>query len=327
MSENPGWKVHQGALQWASHPLPPRPDGWARLQLELGGVCGTDFQIVEGYADFQGFLGHEFVARVVECPEPGWLGRRVVGEINVGCGHCPDCRSGDPRWCPSRKVLGIRELDGVFARSFLLPLANLHVVDDLSPELAVFCEPLAAALEVDNHLPSGCDVLVVGDGRLGSLIALALRNGHPVTVLGRHAAKLAKLSDLGLKAVSQVDGQWPAVVEASGSASGWETALNLCRPQGVVVAKSTIAGRQSLDTRPLVINALRLQGSRCGPFEPALAALRSGAVDPRPLIDAIVELEELPKALQRRDWLKALVRGDRVNPFLSDTADNNVGRR
>lgn len=307
MTENHGWKVQKKALLWASHPLPPRPRGWARLQLELGGVCGTDLQLVQGYANFNGFLGHEFVATVVECDDASWLGRRVVGEINVGCGRCSECLAGDQRWCPTRRVLGIRGLDGAFARSFLLPITNLHPVDDLESELAVFAEPLAAALEVENHLPQGAEVLIVGDGRLGSLIALALKANHEVTVVGRHAEKLQKLDSLGLKVTRAADRQWPAVVEASGSPSGLETALAACRPRGVVVVKTTVAQTVAVDTRPLVVNALRVQGSRCGPFRPALAALRSGLVDPRPLISGVVELAALPAALNRRDWLKVLV--------------------
>ncbi|MBX3172230.1 MAG: alcohol dehydrogenase catalytic domain-containing protein [Candidatus Eremiobacteraeota bacterium] len=308
MPDNFGWKIFQKAPLWASRPWSELPAGWAGLQLELAGVCGTDLQMICGYADFEGFLGHEFVARVTESDRPDWLGRRVVGEINVGCRLCPDCRAGDQRFCPARTVLGIRGLDGCFAERFRLPLANLHPVADLEPELAVWCEPLAAALEVGPQLSAGLEVLVLGDGRLGSLIGLALRDQHRVTVAGRHPAKLERLRALGLETTQGVSGLWPVVVEATGTAEGAQQALRCCRPRGTVVLKSTVAESGGLDTNLMVVNALRLVGSRCGPFEPALQALRNGRIDPRPLIDQVVDLSEFPKALEARGF-KTLLRG------------------
>lgn len=300
MSENFGWKVVRTAPLWASRPWGELPSGWSSLQLELAGVCGTDLQMVRGYADFDGFLGHEFVARDES-------GRRVVGEINVGCGSCPDCLRGDQRFCPGRTVLGIRGLDGCFAQRFRLPSANLHPVDDLAPELAVWCEPLAAALEVGQHLAPGVEVLVLGDGRLGALIALALRGNHPVTLAGRHPAKLERLRAMGLETAQGVAGLWPVVVEATGTAGGAQQALRSCRPQGTVVLKSTVAQSGGLDTNLVVVNALRVLGSRCGPFAPALRALRSGQVDPRPLIDQVLDLREFPKALEARGFKTLLL--------------------
>ena len=301
MSDNYGWKISQTSPLWAARPWTELPAGWSCLQLELAGVCGTDLQMLRGYADFDGFLGHEFVAR-------DQAGRRVVGEINVGCGSCPDCLRGDARFCPGRTVLGIRGLDGCFAERFRLPTANLYPVDDLAPEVAVWCEPLAAALEVENHLTPGSEVLVLGDGRLGSLIALALRSQHPVTVVGHHGHKLERLRALGLETSQGVTGLWPAVVEATGTAAGAQQALRCCRPQGTVVLKSTVAQSGGLDTNLMVVNALRVVGSRCGRFEPALAALRSGLVDPRPLIEQVLDLSEFPKALEARGF-KTLLRG------------------
>lgn len=308
MSEYSGWQVLQKAPLWASHRWPGLAPGWACLQLELAGVCGTDLQMVRGYADFDGFLGHEFVARVLESDRPEWLGRRVVGEINVGCGSCHDCARGDQRFCPTRTVLGIRGLDGCFAQRFRLPLANLHAVDDLEPELAVWCEPLAAALEVGLHLTPGLEVLVLGDGRLGSLIGLALRDQHQVTIAGRHPAKLERLRALGLNTTLGVTGSWPAVVEATGSAEGAQLAQRHCRPQGTVILKSTVADSKGLDTNLMVVNALRVIGSRCGAFEPALQAMRDGRIDPRPLIEQVLDLSELPRALAGGGF-KTLLRG------------------
>ena len=304
MKQNFGWKVSEKAPLWASRPLPERPAGWARLQLVLAGVCGTDVQMLQGYADFDGFLGHEFVARVLECDHPGWEGRRVVGEINVGCGVCPDAR-----FCPHRRVLGIRGLDGCFAETFQLPLANLHFVDDLDTQSAVWCEPLAAALDVGLHLPPGVEVLILGDGRLGALIGLALKSSHPVTLLGRHPEKLERLRALGLATLDQTQREWPAVVEATGTAAGAALALQLCRPQGRVILKSTVAQSAGVDTNRLVIQAFHLIGSRCGRFEPALQALRSGRVDPRPLIDEVMDLADFPRAVARRGGFKVLLRG------------------
>ena len=309
MSETWGWNVAQGKLQWAARPLPQLPEGWARMQLVMGGVCGTDLQLIHGYAGFDGFLGHEFVGQVTECAQSEWVGRLVVGEINVGCGHCPGCRQGDARFCPERVVLGIRHLDGAFAQSFQLPVGNLFPVDDLDPQLACWAEPLAAALEVGKLLDSATEVVVLGDGRLGSLIALSLQSDHQVRVVGRHAHKLERLRSLGLDAVDTIRGQWPVVVEATGSAAGLNQALRLARPGGLVVIKSTVAQPEVIDTTPIVVNALRVVGSRCGFFGPALEAMRSGRVDPRPLVDQVLDLSEFPQAVERRDWVKVLLRG------------------
>lgn len=294
-----GWKVGPQGLFWEELEVPPLPPGWARLKLVLGGLCGTDLQLLAGYAGFSGVLGHEFVAEVVEAPESSWLGRRVVGDINVGCGSCPDCLQGDSRFCPGRRVLGLRGLDGVFADSFMLPLRQLHPVDDLEPELACWTEPLAAALEVETHLATGSQVLVLGDGRLASLIALVLQRRHRCTVLGRHPWKLQRLRHLGLEAVEELGPEeWPVVVEATGSSSGLEVALARCATRGLVVLKSTVAQAAAVNWSPVVIKALRVVGSRCGLFAPALQSLRKGEVDPRPLVDARIPLSKLPEGLK-----------------------------
>ena len=170
------------------------------------------------------------------------------------------------------------------------------------------CEPLAAALEVGQHLAPGLEVLILGDGRLGSLVALALRDRHPVRLVGRHPEKLERLRALGVETAPNIAGLWPVVVEATGTAEGAQQALGCCRPQGTVVLKSTVAHSGSLDTNLIVVNALTVVGSRCGPFEPALQALRSGQVDPRPLIDQVLDLDEFPRALAARGF-KTLLRG------------------
>lgn len=317
MSQNQGWRVSSEGLAWQAFPREPLAPGWARLRLVVGGLCGTDKQILEGYASFSGVLGHEFVAEVVECQQAEWLGRRVVGEINVGCGRCSRCQVPDgQRFCDERRVLGLRGLDGAFAESFDLPLGNLFAVDDLDPQLACFCEPLAAALEVLEHVPSGSEVLVMGDGRLGSLIGLVLaaHSRHQVLLLGRHRQKLRRLESLGLTVATALPvRQWPVVVEATGSCSALAQAFEVCQPQGTVVVKSTVAQAQELNWSPVVIKALKVIGSRCGPFGPALEWLRRGRVDPRPLVDKILPLAQVPEGLagmREQGWVKVLISAD-----------------
>lgn len=303
MCKNYGWIASHGQLKWASRPWPEEHSDWSNLRLELGGICGTDIQIIGGYADFAGFLGHEFVATDLK------TGQRVVGEINVGCGCCSTCLQGDQRFCSQRSVLGIRGLDGCFAQRFQLPTKNLYPVDDLAPELAVWTEPLAAALNVEQYLPVNCPILILGDGRLAALIGLALKDHHDITVAGRHPEKVERLQAIGLKTTTTITDLWPAVIEATGSAQGINQALQICRPQGTVIVKSTVAGHFALDTNLIIINNLKVIGSRCGHFLPALEALRSGRIDPRPLIDQICSLEQLPQAFQRSGGFKTLVRG------------------
>ena len=305
-----GWHIRAEGLSW--QPLAKRElgSGWARLELVLGGVCATDYQLLAGYADFHGVIGHEFCARVVECEEKDWLGALVVGDINVGCGRCPDAR-----FCPHRQVLGIRDLDGVFAESFALPLENLVRVDDLDPSLACWAEPLAAALELHRHLGPGEPVLVLGDGRLASLISASLvEAGHPVDVLGRHAEKLERLRQLDCHTHLRLpDGEWPVVVEASGSPLGLEQALRLTAPLGKVILKSTTAAKAEIQTSPIVVKALQVIGSRCGLISEAVQWLRQGRLDPRPWVSQVVSLEELPQAMQRRNF-KLLVSGPGIEP-------------
>lgn len=300
-----GWVAQGGELVWIRRDQPSLPPDWARLRLVLGGVCGTDLHILAGYAGFSGFLGHEFVADVVECASPEWVGVRVVGGINVA-------EAADPRFSPERRVLGLRGLDGVFAESFQLPVRNLLAIDALDPQLAVWAEPVAAALEVAAHIPAGTPVAVLGDGRLGALIALVLRRDHPVTVFGKHAHKLRRLAALGLATASDSSDEFPAVVEATGSAGGFAAALERVEPQGIVVLKSTVAVPQVQDLNPVILKAVQVVGSRCGDIGAALQVLRAGEVDPRPLVDAVVPLSRLPEAIQgmrERGWLKVLVSG------------------
>ncbi len=285
--------------------VPRRPPGSALLRLIVAGICNTDLELQRGYYNFQGTPGHEFVARVADSDNPNLLNKRVVGEINVACGECDFCRIGLGRHCRERSVLGILRHQGAFAEYFTLPEANLHIVPDgIADEEAVFTEPLAAACEILDQIPlqSGTEVAVLGDGKLGLLIAQTLlANGLDVMVYGRHEAKLTIARAAGARV--QASGELPkaaysCVIECSGSAQGLSAAIQMTRPRGTVVMKSTTYERVSLDMAPVIVNEISLVGSRCGRFEPALALLENGQVHVAPLISAEFPLAEAPKAFE-----------------------------
>lgn len=300
---------------------PPRPSDEAVVRVSLSGVCNTDLEIVRGYAGFRGTLGHEFVGVVESAPgAPETVGRRVVGEINAGCGVCDLCRGGDPRHCATRTVLGIVAREGAHATHLALPARNLLVVPDAVPdEAAVFAEPLAAALAVAERVAVAKSdrVAVVGDGKLGLLCAQALATtGAAVTAVGRHKEKLALLARRGIATALEADAEpWKAafdvVVEASGAESGLRRALDLVRPRGTIVLKSTFHGEPRLAAWRVVVDEIAIVGSRCGRFAPALAALASGAVDVLPMISAEFALKDGVRALDRaaeKGVLKVLLR-------------------
>ena len=314
------------ALRWSEgtlalvddHPEPTiDPSRDALVGVRLAGVCSTDLQILAGYMGYEGVLGHEFVGEVLEGP-PAWQGKRVTAEINFACGACERCAQGLGRHCARRTVLGILGADGCFAERVRIPLANLHAVPDSVPdEQAVFTEPLAAAFEIPEqvHLTPGCRAVVLGDGKLGSLIAQVLRrSGARVEVVGRHAAKLARLAKLGVT-TRLADDPLPTgadlVVEATGSEAGLQRAIETVRPRGTLVLKSTVAAEHSLSLAPLVIDEITVVGSRCGPFAPALAALEAGEVQVEPLIEATYPLDEGLEAIghaNRKGATKVLLR-------------------
>ena len=285
----------------------PEPGpGFARVRVALSGVCNTDLELVKGYMGFRGVLGHEFVGRVDAGPRE-WLGRRVVGEINFACGRCDACAAGLGRHCPMRSVMGILNADGALAEQVLVPVANLHAVPDAVPDAhAVFTEPLAAACEVleQVRVEQGTPCLVLGDGKLGLLVAQVLADaGARVRAVGRHPEKLALLAARGVDTCLEND--WtpeptaPLVVEATGSADGLRLAIAATRPRGTLVLKSTLAEHPRVDLAPLVIHEIQLLGSRCGPFAPALRALAERRVDVEPLISARVPLARAEEALKR----------------------------
>jgi threonine dehydrogenase-like Zn-dependent dehydrogenase len=280
----------------------------AIVHIRRAGICDTDLQILRGYHGFRGVLGHEFVG-VVDADDPSALaGQRVVADINVGCGACVECRSRGGHHCRARSVVGIHARPGVFAERVALPRANLIAIpSELDDERAVFAEPLAAALhvldELQGELGTG-DVWVLGDGKLGLLIALALRGaGVAVRLIGHHRSKLALAEAAGIETalehdLDESDRQAAGVVvEATGSRSGLARAIDLCAPRGIVVIKTTRADPISIDLAPVVVKELRLVGSRCGDMSRAVEALARGTIDPRALIQARFTLDDAEQAL------------------------------
>jgi threonine dehydrogenase-like Zn-dependent dehydrogenase len=296
---------------------PAEMPGEAIVRVRAAGICGTDLELARGYMDFDGVPGHEFVGIVERAEEPEWIGARVVGEINAACGTCETCRDGLGRHCPRRSVLGIVGRDGAFAELLRLPLVNLRRVPDSVPDRdAVFTEPLAAAFEILDQVtpPPGSRTLVLGDGRLGQLCAevLALAGAAPL-VSGHHPHKLARLERRGFavtRAPDPAERRFDLVVEATGSPSGLREALALVRPRGTVVLKSTYHGECPVSLAGLVIDEVRLIGSRCGRFEPALAQLERDASVVEDMISAEYPLHEARQAFDhaaRADALKVLL--------------------
>lgn len=292
-------------------PLVEQP-GEARIRPTLGGVCATDLELVKGYMGFAGVLGHEWVGVVEESDDAALVGRRVVGDINCPCGVCATCRAGRLTHCPQRTVLGIQDRDGAFAEQLRLPSGNLHVVPDGVPdEAAVFVEPLAAGLEIlqQVHVRPTDRVAVLGVGRLGQLCARVLAlTGVEVVAVSRSPERLTLLpSGIGRATLAEVEealaaGRWTrrdVVVDCTGNPDGLALATKLVRPRGTLVLKTTTHDVGALTPIPWVLDELTLVGSRCGPFEPALRLLASGAVDPTPLITARYGLEDGVQALER----------------------------
>jgi 2-desacetyl-2-hydroxyethyl bacteriochlorophyllide A dehydrogenase len=312
-----------GQLSIREVPKPHPAAGEALVHVRFAGICGTDRQILKGYAGFRGVPGHEFVGEVVECQSSAWVGKRVVGEINISCGHCDWCRHGLGRHCKSRAVMGIINWQGAFAEFVTLPIVNLHEVPAKIPdEVAVFAEPVAAACEILEQMPraAGMRAAVVGAGRLGLLVAQVLRHaGSDVTVIGRNARKLDLARSWGLCGVRaegassdrKLPGKsFPLVVEATGSPEGLGAAMRLVEPRGTVVMKSTFHQPAQFDTAKLVVDEITLLGSRCGNFEKALELLKAGVIHTREMIWKTFPLEQGLEAfheLENPDCLKVLL--------------------
>jgi alcohol dehydrogenase len=300
--------LFDGQLRLANeYPEPRLAPSEALIRPALVGICNTDIEITRGYMGFRGVLGHEFVGVVQDCEDRAWVGRRVVGEINAACRRCAVCARGDESHCPERTTLGIDRRDGAMAELFSLPIACLHEVPASVPDqVAVFAEPLAAALEIleQSHIRPTDRVAVVGDGKLGLLCAQALRlPGCEVLVIGRHPERWELLHQQGIATahVSSLDerrktkdqsgetfalrpASFDIVVDCTGQPSGLEVARNLVRPRGRLVLKSTFAAESALNLSRLVVDEVQLLGSRCGPFAPALRLLERGLINVQPLV-------------------------------------------
>lgn len=284
----------------------PERKNEALIKIRKAGICSTDLELVKGYYPYTGILGHEFVGEVVDSPDKSWIGRRVVGEINAVCGTCEACLNGRPTHCDSRTVLGIVNRDGVFAEFTSLPLANLHQVPDSVPdEVAVFAEPLAAALEIQQQIQikSTDRVLVVGAGRLGQLIAQTLAlTGCYLGVVARHPRQQKLLTARGIRLLTEEEIQprkWDLVVEVTASPDGFNLARKAIRPRGTLILKSTYKGDISVNLSSIVVDEITVLGSRCGPFDPALRLLESREVDTSGLIDGQYKLSDSIKAFEK----------------------------
>lgn len=302
----------------ARHPEPPLELGDTLIKVHQAGVCSTDVEITRGYMQYKGVLGHEFVGLVESSPSKDLVGRRVVGEINCACGRCDMCLSGLSNHCRNRTVLGIVNHDGAFAERVRLPSHNLHIVPDtVDDDSAVFVEPLAAAFQVLKQIrvEPRTWVTVLGDGRLGLLVAQVLRNtGCPVRVVGKHPEKLALCEKWQIRSRLLADiaprHDQDIVVDCTGSAAGFELAMQIVRPRGTVVLKSTVAEGKPLNLAPVVVDELTIIGSRCGPFREAIAALADKSIDVVSLISRRMKLEQGVDALsvaQRNDVLKVIL--------------------
>src|SRR5258708_1477478 len=296
-------KNRRGRVNRVPRPRPPR--GFALIRLLCGGICNTDLELQRGYYGFTGVPGHEFVGEVVEAGRRELIGRRVVGEINLCCGGCDWCRRSLGRHCPNRTVLGIVQHPGAFREFLTLPERNLHVVPaGISTEQGVFVEPLAAACEILDQvrIPKSAQVAVLGDGKLGLLIAQVLHaHGGEVHQYGRHREKLRISEAAGI--ATELARKLPTaaydwVVDATGSPDGLKQAVAMTRPRGTLIMKSTVHGLAAIDTAPIIVNELTLTGSRCGRFEPALRLLRLGKVRVDDLISEVLPLGDAPRAFR-----------------------------
>jgi threonine dehydrogenase-like Zn-dependent dehydrogenase len=329
------FQIIQGKLSVSTKPLPKLRPGWAMVRVRVAGICNTDVEILRGYHHFHGTPGHEFVGEVAEvrgvsaATRKRWLGRRVTGEINIHCSAlgyrpvCDFCRRGLLTHCARRKVLGIVGHDGAFAEYLTLPLENLHLVPrSISDEQAVFVEPLAAACQILTQVPikSLREAAVLGDGKLAQLIARVLRTALPrVVMYGKHADKLALARAAGIETrrvrgdasdLQRIKEKYRLLVEATGSPSGLSLAQHVTEPRGTLVLKSTFHGAAPVETWPIVVKEITVVGSRCGPFAKAIALLRSGKIDPRPLITRTFPLAEASTAIhvaQRPGVMKVLL--------------------
>lgn len=311
-------RLENGGVNTIAIERPQRPEGFALLRLLCAGICNTDLELQRGYYGFAGIPGHEFVAEVVEADNPSLKGKRVAGEINVACGNCDWCRRDLGRHCPHRTVLGIVNQPGAFEEFFVLPERNLHMVPEgIAAERAVFTEPLAAACEILDQvaIPPCSPVAVIGDGKLGLLIAQLLQaHGYAVHQFGHHADKL-RIADVAGVTTELAGESFPVaaydwVVEATGNSEALRRAVAMTRPRGTLILKSTVHGLVGIDTAPIIVNELTLVGSRCGRLEAALPLLEHGLIRVDEMVTGRYRLADAPQAFEhaaKRGALKILL--------------------
>lgn len=299
-------------------PEPLPRDDEALIRVKYAGICNTDIEIVKGYMNFSGILGHEFTGIVEWAKDKGAIGKRVVGEINIGCGTCDYCLNGMKNHCPQRRVLGILNKDGVFAEYVTMPMENLHMLPDSISDIdAVFIEPLASAFEIINQVnirPSD-KVCILGDGKLGLLVGQVIAmTTRELIVVGKHPERLSILNEKGINTCLYQDFKekgFDIVIDCTGSPSGIKSALDIVKPMGKIVMKTTISGDRSIDLNRVVIDEITIIGSRCGPFPDAIKALEDRMVNVTPLVSNIFSLDDGLSAFQyaqRKDFLKVILR-------------------
>jgi alcohol dehydrogenase len=306
-------RLQNGRLDLIDAPVPFRA-GECLVRVTMAGICGTDLEMVKGYASFTGIIGHEFVGVVEAVSRPEdrhWTGQRVVGDINIGCGACASCRNGVKEHCETREVLGIHLRDGAFAEFLTLPSSNLHPVPDrVSDTAAVFTEPVAAACRILEQMEIGPSqrIAVLGDGRMGLLIAQVLpTTGASIVLFGKHEDRQAIARGLGLDARTTPVAPLPRadrfdiVVDATGAADGLQRALDCVRPRGTVILKTTVHEPGTMATWPIVVEEVTIVGSRCGPFLPALDLLARGEVRVDPPMTRVTDLADHPRAFAEAD--------------------------
>ncbi|MBI5676270.1 MAG: alcohol dehydrogenase catalytic domain-containing protein [Nitrospirae bacterium] len=307
------------------YPVPEPGRDEALVRVKLAGICNTDLEITKGYMKFEGVPGHEFVGRVERSEGKDLEGKRVTGEINIGCGECPFCRNNLPTHCPNRSVLGIARRDGAFAEYVAIPVKNLHIIpDSVSDEEAVFIEPLAAAFEILEQvkIKNSDRVCVLGDGKLGLLVGQVLSlTDCDLVVAGRHVEKLSILEKMGIKTeivpakagARPSRGAFDIAVDCTGSSYGIQTALEITKPRGTIILKTTVAQNVAFDLNSVVINEITIIGSRCGPFHRALEAIEKKSVELRPMISRSFNIEDGVEAFEyasQKGVLKVLLKID-----------------
>ena len=301
---------------------PTPKQGEALIKTKMVGICNTDYEITKGYMGYKGVLGHEFVGvveSVGDSKDSSWIGKRVVGEINLGCNNCEWCAKGLARHCPNRQTLGIWHKDGCFSEYFTLPVSNLlEVPDSVEDSEAVLVEPIAAACEIleQVHIKPMDKVALLGDGKLGLCVAAVLNAVNvDLTHIGKHKEKLDISKSFGSKTlmlneINGLEGSFDIVIEATGSTGGFETSVNLTKPRGTLILKSTIAAKEGLNLAGVVVNEITIVGSRCGQFKPALKLMQDKKIDVKKLVSDIYPKDKMLEAFvanTKKDKIKVVI--------------------